>query len=367
MKLFKGDRTVFPVPDNRPKMDILSNYDKLLMFIFTLSVVLCIIISVLLLNFMDMDFMSVAPLISAPLLIVGLLVYLNSSERYLLIIIAAALVLLYVVFDVSFAILLIIGFILVGSPGVAAIVSVLQKRMFYSIIASVEYMNVKEKLSIKDQIVSFMFNIPHDMDSRGLTMDYNMKRASFPWNEVAETIFMGLMVGTFLWIYMSMNPSFRSATGLSAAPLYAFLLLLYMPVVVMPWSIFRSLKVRIETRYRDFMLYDGVKETLKRMAVPILAAVAFIALAANDTGIESVLLFIVLSIAVNVVIIVLTSVVYYKFFESRIVDDIVSKWRAFRPVSLLMKIDDETSGMRQELPGTPRRDRKDYGELEFSD
>ncbi|NLN71297.1 MAG: hypothetical protein GX137_00675 [Thermoplasmatales archaeon] len=367
MKLFRGGRTVFLVQDNRPKMDILSKYDKLLMFIFTLSVIVCFVTSVLLLSFTDFGFIDVAPLISAPLLIVGLLVYLNTSKRFLLLIIAAVLILLYVIFDVSFTILLIIGFILVGSVGVAAIVSVLQKRMFYSIVASVEYMNVKERLSIKDQIVSFMFNIPHDMDSRSLTMDYNMKRASFPWNEVAETIYMGLMVGTFLWIYMSMNPSFRSVTGISAEHLYAFLLLLYMPIVVMPWSIFRSLKVRIETRYRDFMLYDGVKDTLKRMVVPILATVAFIALAASTTGIKSVLLFIVLSIVVNVVIIVLTSAVYYKFFESKIVDDIVSKWRVFRPVSLLMKVDDEAAGMRQELPGTPKRDRNDYGKLEFID
>ena len=115
------------------------------------------------------------------------------------------------------------------------------------------------------------------------------------------------------------------------------------------------------------MLYDGVKDTLKRMVVPILATVAFIALAASTTGIKSVLLFIVLSIVVNVVIIVLTSAVYYKFFESKIVDDIVSKWRVFRPVSLLMKVDDEAAGMRQELPGTPKRERNDYGKLEFID
>jgi len=368
MSVFKGGKTADPVPDNRPRnLDIMSGYDTFLMIILILSVVVCIILSVFFLNFWDMGFIDVAPLISAPLLVVGLMVYLNSKERYLLIVIVAVLAVLYFFFDVSFAILLIIGFVLVGSPGVAAIVSVLQKKMFYSVITSVEYMNVKEKLTVKDKVVAFMFNIPHDMDSRGLTMDYNMKRASFPWNEVMETIYMGLMVGTFLWIYISMNPAFRTATDTSAAPLYTFLLLLYMPIVVMPWSIFRSLKVRIETRYRDFLLYDGVKETLKRMAVPILAAVAFIALAVSTTGINSVLMFIVLSIVVNVFIIVLTSIVYYRFFESKIVDDIVSKWRVFRPVSLLMRIDDESSGLKQELPGTPKRDKKDYGELEFSD
>ena len=109
MKLFRGGRTVFLVQDNRPKMDILSKYDKLLMFIFTLSVIVCFVTSVLLLSFTDFGFIDVAPLISAPLLIVGLLVYLNTSKRFLLLIIAAVLILLYVIFDVSFTILLIIG------------------------------------------------------------------------------------------------------------------------------------------------------------------------------------------------------------------------------------------------------------------
>lgn len=365
--MFKG-RSGRRWPENRSKeLDIVSGYDMFLMIVFGASVLACMALSVVLLKYGGTGLVQTAPLISAPLLIVGVLVYLNSKKWYLFIAIAALLLVLYLLLGFSFAALLIVGFILVGAPGVAAIVSVIQKMIFYRVITAVEYINVKDRLSFKERMISFMFNIPCDMDSRNLTMDYNMKRASFPWNEVLETIYMGLMVGTFIWIYMSMNPSFRTATDISAAPLYSFLLLLYMPVLVMPWAIFRSLKVRIETKYRDFMLYDGVKETLKRMAVPIMAAVAFIALAVSTKGINAVLLFIFLSVVVNVFIIVLTSVVYYRFFESRIVDDIVSKWKVFRPVSMLMSIDDESVGVKQEIPGTPKRDRKDYGELEFPD
>ena len=52
--------------------------------------------------------------------------------------------------------------------------------------------------------------------------------------------------------------------------------------------------------------------------------------------------------------------------ENKLVDDIVAKWKVFRPVDLLMTVGEENS-KKKEFPGTPKRDMTEYGELVFKD
>ena len=128
-----------------------------------------------------------------------------------------------------------------------------------------------------------------------------------------------------------------------------------------------SLNVRIETRYRDFKIYDGIKGTLMRMAIPIFAAFMYILVAVNKNGFQDVLVFIVMSVAFNLVITVASCLVYYKGFESRVIDSIISHWNSFRPVQMLMGVKDSEEDTREDVPGTPVRDYSDLGELVFPD
>ena len=134
----------------------------------------------------------------------------------------------------------------------------------------------------------------------------------------------------------------------------------------MPWSIFNALHVRVKTKYRDFELYEGIKGTIKRMVLPIFAALIYVLTAFRDNDTMAVLSFIGTSIVMIILVIAFTSAIYYHYFENKLVDDIVSKWRIFRPVDLLMTVDDDAD-KRKEFPGTPKRDMTDYGELVFDE
>ena len=197
-------------------------------------------------------------------------------------------------------------------------------------------------------------------------MDYNLKRASIPWSEIRETITLGLMIGMFLWIYISMSPKFASLGMFGNTPVYIFAIVLYIPVIVMPWSIFNSLHVRIKTRYRDFSLYEGIKGTIKRMVLPMFAALIYVLSAFHDNDVMAVLTFIGTSIVMIIIVIVFTSGIYYAYFENKLVDDIVAKWKVFRPVELLMTVGDDDN-KKKDFPGTPKRDLTEYGELSFRD
>ena len=96
------------------------------------------------------------------------------------------------------------------------------------------------------------------------------------------------------------------------------------------------------------------------------AALMYVLIAIQENDIMAVLTFIGTSIVMIIIVIVFTSGIYYAYFENKLVDDIVSKWKLFRPVELLMTVDNDTD-KKKDFPGTPKRDLTDYGELTFEE
>lgn len=345
-------------------MSLIRPRDKMLATIFLISLLACVIALIVISFFKDVDITWVATFLAAPFFLAGIFVYIQYKKWIYILALIGLDVAMYFL-GVSYMIIFFISFAFVGAAGVVGIVVLLQRVLFYRVINSVEYINIKDKLSIGDKVVLFLFNIPRDLDTRTVTINYNLKRASIPWNEMAETMSLGLMLGMFLWIYILMNPAFMDTTTLQDTPAFMFSLVLFIPLLVLPFAVFKSLNARVETRYRDFKLYDGVKETLKRMAVPIFASFMFILLAINEISIGVVVAFIVMSVVFNVVIIGLTSLFFYFMFEAPLVDDIVSKWKVFRPVEMLMDVGNDVKSV-DNIPATPKRDLTDYGKLEFT-
>jgi hypothetical protein len=51
-------------------------------------------------------------------------------------------------------------------------------------------------------------------------------------------------------------------------------------------------------------------------------------------------------------------------FEAVTINDIVSKWKMYRPVPVFAGLmDDGTNTQKEDLAGTPRRDKNDFGKL----
>ena len=364
--------------DSMKELDLLSQYDRLVLLVFFLSFVLCVTGMLVLVSFLDVDILNSAMLLTVPFFLQGLMWYKHTRKWATLIFILIISVALYLYLhynngfyfssqfymETDFLFLFAIDFIFVGSVGVVAFVSALQRLIFYRVITKIQGMNIKDKMSFSEKVIAFFFNVPNDIDTRDLTMDYNLKRASIPWGEIRETMTLSLMIGMFLWIYISMSPKFATISTFTNVPVYIFAIVLYIPVLVMPWSIFNALHVRVKTKYRDFELYEGIKGTIKRMVLPIFAALIYVLTAMRDNGLLAVLSFIGTSIVMIILVTAFTSAIYYFYFENKLVDDIVAKWKVFRPVELLMTVGDEVEKKR-DFPGTPKRDMTDFGELSF--
>ncbi len=340
------------------RFDLIRKADKRTEILFVGLFLLSIAAYVIMIEMYDFTVYTGLPIMSTPFFIIGLIFYVV-NRRYMAVIFILALTVV-TLFLLPAAVLFII-YLLVCTEGVAQMVEVIQRRTFYGIIQAVERVNIKSKITLKDRIIVFFFNIPVDLDTRNLKIDTNISRNKLPWRDMLDSIALALLFCMFLWIYVFLNPSF--SLGTTGVPIYTFTIILYMSMLVMPWTIFNTLNVRIGTDYRDFKLYKGFLETFKRMFLPIFAALLFLA-AAVYSGPDN-LYYIGMSLVMIVVMIVFTSVMYYTSNEMVLVNDILDRWPSFHPAAIYSRFDEkETELSTADLPGTPRRDPKECFSLD---
>ena len=366
MSVIKRNDSTERILFERKKIDITATDDKITVLILLIAIIGSAIAAALCIEFLELPTLDLSLFATMPLVVLGAFHLIRSKYRFYLIFVAVAVGVMFY-FGVNYIIIMTVAMISVGIAGVVQLVAVLQRFLFYRVVSSIEYLNVRDKLSLWDKAVAFLFNISGDLDTRNLEIDENVKRASLPWNEIWSSMKVSFLIGVFIWIYISMNPSWMEFESLNNVPAYLFAVMMYIPIIVLPFSIFMSLNVRIETRYRDFLVYDGIKGTVMRMAMPVFAAFMYIVVAMNKNGFTEVLGFIAISVVFNFFICMIACIIYYKGFESDIVDSVLSKWREFRPVQLMMSVKDPDKVMKEEVPDTPRRDYSDFGELVFPD
>ncbi len=372
-KIERGNRGSFWSTRLSSDLSLLRKSDKNIVLITILALIPCIALCYYMAGTGDYNAYDMVPVLTLPLFLDGIIIYI-SEKRWksfaLLVIVVAALAtvhyLEYIVLTPTT--LFFFLFILIGGTGVVAIAEAIQRATFYSIVHSIEYMNVKNKMSFFDKMVSFIFNVPEDLDTRNITMNYNLQRTSIPWKEMMQTIGVALMLGMTIWIYISMNPAFMepgTLDGISQISIFMFSLVLIIPLLVLPFTIFKSLDVRVQTNYRAFHVHGGAMETIKRMALPIGATLIYVLLAINQADIMRVVAYIGASALAIVFVVGYTCLLYYSTNERPLVKDIAAKWKIFRPVPIFVSLDDNNSSRSPEgeLIGTPRRDMSEFGEL----
>lgn len=312
----------------------------------------------------SMSVRDAAPWLSSPFIASGVTYYLR--KRFWLLAAPAAIAAALWLLGVPPNLVVLALVVMVGAPGMASLVEAMQRWMFYRVLRSIEYYNVKESHTMFERAVAFVFKIPEDLDTRNITIDCEARRRRIPWRDMGGTISLGLVVGMFVWIYISMNPAIMDLSGemdadnILSVHFLIFSLILYIPVMVLPWSVFRSLNARVETHHRDYRVYNGVVSTVKTMAVPIVAAFLLVFSAIGSSGYLSVLYYLGLSAAMVAAIVASSSLLYYLAFESAIISDIASRWAEFRPVPVFARLD-RAGEPQAPVPGTPKRDESDFG------
>ena len=345
-------------------ISVMRPIDKFTVIVWLISFLACI-------GFVYVTSVDEIWIFSLPFVIAGFIYLLVRHNFIALIIIAVILVTVYVLTWEAhqYVYLYIAGYICFGAIGVASIVDAIQRAIFYRVLSYIRLVNTTKKVPLTHRIVAFMFSVPHDLDTRNIMADLNIRNRRFPIRDLLVTIGLSMTVGMFFWIYISFNPSFvnlsdSSSYTLTESSLMMFTIMLYVPVLVMPFSIFRSMNVRIGTNFRDFMLYSGAVSTIQRMAVPVAAALIFIILAVSTSkDLAAVLVFIGISAVMIMTIVSVTTLIYFYGMEATIVSSIARKWKIFMPVTLLGSLKEREP--EEDFPGTPARDETDVSGVEL--
>ena len=345
-----GNKIQVGTESGRTKISLMRREDYHILYLFIFGLIASFAGMLAAMLILEWSSVKALPVLAAPLFVIGLVNYIK-HKRWVAIIIIALLSLAIYYLEPSYVLFFL--YVLVCTGGVAVMTEVIQRLVFFRILSTIEFVNLKEKLSLVDRAVTFMFNIPCDLDTRNLDLDLAVKRDGIPWGSMFHSMFLALMVCTFLWMYMVLNPSFVS--GESGMSIYTFTIVLYVALLVLPWNLFKSLNVRIRTGYRDFNVYSGLYETIKRMFLPILAILIFMAISLSSGTFS--IMYITISIVMIAVIVGLTSVLYYTGNESGVVNDVKEKWSDFHPTRMYAGY--EESGyappLDEDIPGTPRR------------
>jgi hypothetical protein len=374
-KIERGKGRFFWSTKLSPDLSLVRKFDKTVLLVTLLAIIPCAVAAYFMAVYGDYTLYDIVPVMTLPLFLDGILIYIH-ERRWKSSLAVLLLVLLFAVLHftghitLTLTILFFTLFILFGGTGVVALAEGFQRFMFYKVVHSIEYMNVKKKFNVFDKVISFIFNVPEDLDTRNITMNYNLERTSIPWKEMMQTITVALMLGMTIWIYISMNPNFMDSDtygSLTSVSVFMFSLILMIPLLVLPFTIFKSLEVRIETNYRAFHIHSGAMETMKRMALPIGATLIYVFLAINKSDPLQVLTYIGVSALAIIFVVGYTCILYYTTNERTLVRDIAAKWKVFRPVPVFVRLDDENRGRNadEKLPGTPLRDLSDFGELDL--
>ena len=336
------------------RISLLRKKDKLTLLVFAALFIASIAAYIVLTVVYGYTAYTGLPVMAVPFMVIGVANHILNRNYIVLMAILAISLISYFLFP---SVILFVIYLLICSEGLACMVEVIQRALFYRIVGAIEYMNVKEQLDIGERLVKVLFNVPDNIDTRRITMDLNIVRSKFPWRDLLNSFMMVLLFSMFLWIYVFINPDITVET--EGVPIYTFTIVLYISMLVMPWSVFNTVKARIASDYRDFSLYQGLVGTAVRMFIPLFLVLLFL-FVLTFTGVGE-LEFVAMSLAFILLMLLSTSLMYFMWNEIELVNDITDNWSRFRPVELYSRYlsEDPYSSDDRDVPGTPRRDPAD--------
>ena len=350
MKVMKTEEKKVTFDGDVKRINLLRKNDTIVGLLFLGLLAVSFIAFLVLAGTEEFTVYTALPVMALPFFVIGVIFYVVNRRFIAAGVILVLSLIAYIIMPDS---VLFILYLLVCAEGVAMVVEVFQRLIFYEILSRIEQVNVKEKMDIIDKIIVFFFNIPVDLDTRNLKIEADLSRNKLPVNDMISCMIISVLFCMFLWIYVVLNPLVTLDT--KGVPIYTFTIILYISAAVMPWTVFSTVNARIESDYRSFKLYDGFMETFKRMFLPAFAAVLFLILALY-TGPEN-LFYILMSLVMIIVMTIFTSAMYFTSNELGMVNDILDKWGEFHPTEIYSGFDSvrRKSSYDDDIPGTPRR------------
>lgn len=246
-----------------------------------------------------------------------------------------------------------------GLNGTAAIVDSLQRLLFFPVLSRIRYVNIRERSSVADRLVAFFFNISEDVDTRDIDANLDVNSHRLTVRDIVENILVSAVVASAIWIVASVWPLDIVGPGSDISGWMVVVgATVYVPLVTLPFTVFRSMGVDIPSSFGVFRLFDGFVAVLRYFSVPLaIFLVTSLAYSVAVGGWADAVVCILCSASALCISVVATTIILFYQFEATSAYAMANKWKLFMPVPLLMGIR-ENDRSENSFPGTPERDEK---------
>jgi len=216
--------------------------------------------------------------------------------------------------------------------GIIGVMSALEREFVPRLLHEIAESGKKEKLTARYRALRWLFNIPDVLKVDSLTVHPAPKRNSVHLRDVVSAMSWQLIFGAVLAMYVSLNPFVSGGNEGSLANIFGLLTngALLIPVVIIPWLVYRSLGASIGGPAKEFTLYNGLRSRLFQtfFAVGTLLLVARILV--TSTNIEAFVAGFTSFMGSLLLISLICTFVFLNYFENDLVEDIAVEFRAIR-------------------------------------
>lgn len=242
-----------------------------------------------------------------------------------------------IVTGIGFIIVLFFTFLAVGLAamivafGVIGVMSAAERRLTPWILSEIIEQGASQNPSLIGRAVKWLFDIPDVLDSRTLSLAPAAPRGWVGWSDLKAPVFWQLFFGFVLAVYISLNPFFSNRSPQALLAIFSALstAAILIPVVVLPWFVYKSLGASIKGQTKPFTLFNGIRARIFQSylalgTIVILVRLSFsevaVAFATYLTGFAA---FTASLLGVSLI----CTFVYVNYFENDLVEDIIGKFR----------------------------------------
>ncbi len=246
------------------------------------------------------------------------------------------LVLITLHISLSFGLIIASFFIIIMGFGAIGVMSAFMRINSHEIFEDIkdvsryteEYMKGENyNRYLHHKILGWFFSIPYVLDTSRFKVEYPKFKKSFSKEKYKTAILWELFFGIIISINISLNPFLLEYLSLSQLFAFTSAIAIFIPIVILPWFVYDELNAVIKGPYKDFSLYEGLKNRIFEILVTVGTLYTFIRLAIKDINLYSLFGNLVSYLTGILLLILLFTYVYFNYFEKDLVLDIYKRYK----------------------------------------
>lgn len=215
--------------------------------------------------------------------------------------------------------------------GIVGVLSALERRYTARALRQISRLSSSRGFSMADRAVKWLFNIPDVLDTRTLSICPQGPRRQVSISDLKAPVMWQLIFGFVLGIYISFNPFFSDRSPEALLRLFSLLTSasILIPLIILPWFLFRRLGAGISGQTRPFTLFDGIRSRMFQSYFAIGTIVILVRLSIEEIAValEYFVFAFAAFMATLLVSATVVTFVYLNYFENKLAEDIIEGLR----------------------------------------